>query len=372
MSLGKVLGQIGSGLLGGAPSAILNLGTSLIGGTIGNAMARSNMNAQNAWSEKMNAQQQAWQEEMWNKNNEYNSPQQMMQRLIEAGVNPNNAAGLVSGTGGQAQMAQQPVIPGSNPVTGPNMTGNSGFNLNWEQERKQIEEAAAKLSAERTFINTQESTWVSEKTADIAAKYASVRLSNSSADLNDSQKKVADYQYEHILPELARLNKAEADNAITAGLELVERIALMKEQEKTEKAQQSAAYAAANKANEEAGLAAQQIENAKLQGTVIEETGRGIRQENDMRQIKVDISLANGIPLEWMNNWENVVMALRKQGMNDKQIQDWFRGLQDAYTKKIAGGRESRSEGPIRTMNSMVSTAGTLINPLVPLSRQLK
>lgn len=46
-------------------------------------------------SEREAAQQ--WDLEMWNKNNEYNSPVEQMNRMLEAGINPNTAVGQIQG-----------------------------------------------------------------------------------------------------------------------------------------------------------------------------------------------------------------------------------------------------------------------------------
>lgn len=40
---------------------------------------------------------QAWDKEMWNLNNEYNSPSAQMQRMVSAGINPNSAAAQIAG-----------------------------------------------------------------------------------------------------------------------------------------------------------------------------------------------------------------------------------------------------------------------------------
>lgn len=370
-SVGNALSTVGNGLLGGAPGAILSLGTNLVGASIQNNMANKNMQAQNAWSEKMNEQQQQWQEEMWNKNNEYNSPVNQMNRLIEAGVNPNNAAGLVSGTASQSQMAQQPIVPNSNPMVSPNLTGNSIGDLNWEYDRKQKEAAAAELSAREKFTKEQSDTWREQVNADIVLKKSMSYLNKSQEELNDAQRKKAQYEYEYILPELMRLNKAEADNAIQTGLNLVEQMYLIQQEQETQKKQQKALNAAANRDNAAAGLMAAQTEVANVTKDQIEETTRGIKQENDLRHIKVDLSLQYGVSMDWLNSWERVVLGLQSKGMTKDQIIDWFKSIQQSYTNKVAGGRESRTEGPLKTMNNGVSTMMNILNPLVPLSGQL-
>lgn len=64
----------------------------------------------NAFSQnRTNKKSRKFQEEMWNKTNAYNHPKQQMQRLQEAGLNPNMVYGQSSsGATGQASMASNP------------------------------------------------------------------------------------------------------------------------------------------------------------------------------------------------------------------------------------------------------------------------
>lgn len=94
-------------------NAIGGMATAGVEGAINYKTQKDLMNAQNAWSEKMNAQQQAWQEAMWNKNNLYNSAPEQMKRMMQAGINPNSAANAVAGVNASSQLAAQPSIPSS-------------------------------------------------------------------------------------------------------------------------------------------------------------------------------------------------------------------------------------------------------------------
>lgn len=105
MALATVAAPIVGGLLG--------MGTSSVSSGLNYKQQVKLMNLQNAWSEKMNAQQQGWQEAMWNANNEYNTASNQMQRMMEAGINPNAAANAVAGVNASSQLAAQPSIPNS-------------------------------------------------------------------------------------------------------------------------------------------------------------------------------------------------------------------------------------------------------------------
>ena len=103
---------------------IIAAGASLVGNTIG-ASSQSSVNKTSKeiaeMNNKFNAEQaqlnRDWQEDMWNKNNEYNSPSSMISR----GLNPfisNAGAGVsksVAGSGSQAQAAGLPSLQAFRP-----------------------------------------------------------------------------------------------------------------------------------------------------------------------------------------------------------------------------------------------------------------
>lgn len=97
--------------------SIASAGVGLLGNVIGGISQRktNQMNLKinqmnNEFNERMMREQMAWQEEMWNKQNAYNTPLAMKQRYREAGLNPglmffgNGAAG-VAGSVGNASAA---------------------------------------------------------------------------------------------------------------------------------------------------------------------------------------------------------------------------------------------------------------------------
>lgn len=77
-------------------AAAIGAAGSVIGGGIG-ALGQSSANRtnirlqreQNAWNEKQAEKANKWNLEQWERENLYNSPQQQMQRLEQAGLNPN-------------------------------------------------------------------------------------------------------------------------------------------------------------------------------------------------------------------------------------------------------------------------------------------
>lgn len=90
-----------------APLAIplIAAGASVAGQAIG-ALSGANANKKNReFAQEMYNRQQADNERMWNMSNTYNSPQEQMKRLQEAGLNPN----LVYGSGGQTGGTASPM-----------------------------------------------------------------------------------------------------------------------------------------------------------------------------------------------------------------------------------------------------------------------
>lgn len=92
MGIFSSIGKFFSGSVGGA---ILNAGLGVVGNFLGNKQAEKNQQKQNEFNAAEAQKTRDWQEMMWNKNNEYNTPLAQVNRLQEAGLNPN----LVYGNG---------------------------------------------------------------------------------------------------------------------------------------------------------------------------------------------------------------------------------------------------------------------------------
>lgn len=112
-------------VLGGLISA----GGSILGGLMGNK-SQSNANAanlklaqyQNSWNEQMYERNLQDQKQLWNMQNEYNTPSAQMQRYSDAGLNPNLIYG--QGSSGNATGLNAPSAPSAanmrvNPVDNP-------------------------------------------------------------------------------------------------------------------------------------------------------------------------------------------------------------------------------------------------------------
>ena len=89
-------------------SALLNTAGGLITGALNRNYQGRLLKRQQAWSEKMAAQQNQWNIEQWQRENEYNAPVNQMARYEAAGINPYNAvtSGQIgSGTASSLQSA---------------------------------------------------------------------------------------------------------------------------------------------------------------------------------------------------------------------------------------------------------------------------
>lgn len=94
------------GLFSGLGSAI----GSVLGGPVGGALGTAAGDLWNDYSSRKAAKKQYnYQMEMWNLNNEYNSPKAQMERLREANLNPNLVYGNGSATH-TATMASAPAV----------------------------------------------------------------------------------------------------------------------------------------------------------------------------------------------------------------------------------------------------------------------
>lgn len=98
--IGKAIGSVSSPLISGA----FGIGSALLNNKAQSDANKTNMQIaqmNNQWSEKMMEKQHAYDVEMWNKNNEYNSAVAQRKRYEEAGLNP--ALMMQSGDAGVAQ-----------------------------------------------------------------------------------------------------------------------------------------------------------------------------------------------------------------------------------------------------------------------------
>lgn len=100
--------------------ALIGAGAGLAGSIVGGIFGNNQQKKANEANLRLAREQNAWNEKMWEKNNEYNSPVAQKQRLIEAGINPlgQNFTNFESDPVQSAPLAnQQAYVPDPNFLT---------------------------------------------------------------------------------------------------------------------------------------------------------------------------------------------------------------------------------------------------------------
>lgn len=116
--IGKAIGSVASPLISGA----FGIGSAILGNKSQSDVNKTNMKIaqmNNDWSERMMEKQHAYDVEMWNKNNEYNSAEAQRRRYEAAGLNPSlmmqgSSAGIAQG--GSSVGMPSPTTPNIQPL----------------------------------------------------------------------------------------------------------------------------------------------------------------------------------------------------------------------------------------------------------------
>lgn len=213
MSFNSVVSSIGNAL--GAVNPLLGLAGSIFGGLLGKKGQDSanNMNLQiaretNQANRENQEYQNEWNLNMWNRQNEYNSPLAQRQRLESAGLNPIFFGLDGNGNAGALQSAGFTAVPGS-PMANSGAFLGAGI-MNSAKSLAEIElmkSQAKKNDAERD--NTElENQLVSATMGDvIKGKSYEVEILKGSVNLPEKQGKVLDAQYDKLVQETDSLDK---------------------------------------------------------------------------------------------------------------------------------------------------------------------
>ncbi len=198
---------------------------------------------------------------MWNLNNEYNSPSAQMSRMIEAGINPNAAAMAIGQSGASASpVTSSPMSSPSASVSPPGMpqTYNpveamasiQNMNATAEQQLSQAhlnQAVADKTREETTGLVIDNKFKPFEKQADLDSATARINLMVKNGELSEAQAQ----NLTDMLPllkgkTLAETNKLFADAKVSAAElgKIQETIRLISEQVTTEKHKQAQLSAA--------------------------------------------------------------------------------------------------------------------------------
>lgn len=183
------IGALGSSIIAGGASSVMDMASNAIGSLINRRIQRKMMREQNAFNAEEAQKNRDYQTEMWNLQNKYNTPLAQRQRLKEAGLNPymmlnGGSTGNSSSApqGSQAQGAGLPNAPfsfGDKPFAA---LGDSlsqylhdkrqsdlaldmqAKQLAWEQERQQNEfNFEQPYQDEKVYNLRKENTWFDRK-----------------------------------------------------------------------------------------------------------------------------------------------------------------------------------------------------------------
>lgn len=226
------LSDMFKGAGGGIVSGLFGLGSSIIGAHSQNKMIDKQLKAQSEENQKnrdynlMLAQQQnAWNQEQWERENEYNSPVNQMKRFEEAGLNPD----LMYGQGNSGNAAQlsggltagAPSSPMDYSALGQKKTLGHVIqeSLQNEMMRAQIE----KVKSETKKTDYESDILKSDASFRDAWNKGQLDLQNLQINIGNSEIKLNDQQYTKLRYEMAKL-EAETNNVIVQYDEIRARI----------------------------------------------------------------------------------------------------------------------------------------------------
>lgn len=332
---------------------LINAGSSHYENVRSQHFQRDMMREQMAWSEKMNAQQQEWQEMMWNKSNEYNSPIEQLERAKAAGINPN---ALVNGGAnmGSATMAQQPQIPsapaGMSAPGFPNILGDLGgdiYNALLMSKQRELLEAQKKnieantrgqdLDSERKTM--ENSVWMTDWNIKQAAATADINLKKE--QLNEVQ-----FNVDVLLPQQEEMNEQQLNNMLAAAQKISKEIAVLEKQKalvaeqiKTQQAEQ--------------GLIGAQQEETNARRNLVDKQATAQQYENDVAKVKANIANEYGIDVSQLDAIEQINIELAKAGATEEQISNFWSATRGELLERFKSGLSKTLDNPLGTANSV-------------------
>ena len=240
------------------------------------------------FTERMWNQTNDWNLSQWERENEYNSPQAQMQRFLDAGINPNEAAAAIAGNDSASGSAMASAPSSPSPPSAPSPVGNNifgnalgladtvmGVAKYIDTERKNIN-ANTQNTEEDTKKKQEETNKLKEEVRDLVYKndvlnYETRREIVSRYEKNMADKQLSMEQREEVKEKVKVLTKQieEIDSKIQINNQQIaeskKRIELLKEQIKTEQTVQGKNQAETALANEQNRLVQLQQNGQDLQ-----------------------------------------------------------------------------------------------------------
>lgn len=275
-----------------------------------NVAAQEDINAQNIQATKENnALARQWAVEDFNKTNAYNAPTQQMQRLREAGLNPN----LVYGSGAQTTAAMirgtQPIAPHANPVVHQAVqVGDYGAPVNTFMALKTAQVDLQNKQAQTNLLS-QEQTKNQLETAGMATKNAQTSLELAKArDLYDTSL------------ENARLHNQTMMQGITSS-----KVGLSQNQQRIDLSQQELALKQAKNPVEiqsiHQDIVRKTIENSALSQTMKDKLNNEVKSgalDNSLKEWELKLRSAGLTSHD--PAWARLIALFAEKHMNDKGV----------------------------------------------------
>lgn len=196
-----------------------------LAGSVFNYFSQKSTNEENARQAELNRQfnaqqaklQRDWSQRMWNLNNLYNTPSSQMQRLREAGLNPNLAYGDLSSSAASLQTGGSSAEAGGLPhLSAPNISFDAAATQKLLAETENIKQNTKKQEAETDIFASDAKFRDALNQSNIDTNSSVIILNRSSANLNDQEATL-------IKPRLANLN-AQSDLFIQTSEESKSRV----------------------------------------------------------------------------------------------------------------------------------------------------
>lgn len=173
-------------------SALITSGVNFVGGLIGSH--KNNKNQEALMQKQIEAQKQLqrnqnqWNLDMWNKQNEYNTPFNQRSLYEDAGLNPSYYLGQGNGTAGSVQSSTMSAPSAPTPAGDYGFLGSLGTSI-FQQELLKSE--IRKNNSDAGLNDTQSNIMLEMKEYEIKVK-------QSVADMNESNKKLYDQNIENL------------------------------------------------------------------------------------------------------------------------------------------------------------------------------
>lgn len=313
-------------------AALPGVGLNMISGLFNGSRVKAAEQRQFEYQKQLMQMQNEYQMSNWNqqfdKVNAYNDPSAQIARMKAAGINPNNAAangmsGMSSATPNMGTVAPGSVGAnaeqydlGSNNAIG---NGISQYLLGAQEGLMKSQRDYQDAMTEGQ--NMSNSVFLQNWNVEMAVKSSQVHL-------NESTINKLNYEFDVLMPQQEEMNEQTINNLVGAGIELNEKIALLKKDQKlteekinTEKAQQGV-------------LGAQQgvLENEQNK---IEQETIDLQYDNQVKSITASLAQKYNIDPSKLDAIEQINLALTDSGCSEEEINEFWNATRGTATNEF-------------------------------------